>query len=110
MSATVLSNSGTESEPFAVEKGVKQGCIIAPTLFAVFITAILHIIGNEPPHGIHIMYLFDGKLFNLNRFRAKSKVSYTSIMELQYADDNAFVAHSEEDLQGLLNAFAKAYR
>ncbi len=31
-------------------------------------------------------------------------------MELQYADDNAIAAHSADDLQGILNAFAKAYR
>ncbi|KAJ3590180.1 hypothetical protein NHX12_008134 [Muraenolepis orangiensis] len=31
-------------------------------------------------------------------------------MELQYADDNALVALSEEDLQGILSAFAKAYK
>lgn len=72
-------------------KQVKLGCIIAPTLFAVFSAAIL-------------------KLFNLNRFRAKTKVCYTSIMELQYSDDNAIVAHSREELQENLNAFAEAYR
>ncbi|XP_068507191.1 uncharacterized protein [Syngnathus scovelli] len=49
-------------------------------------------------------------LFNLLRFKAKSKVSNTTIMERQYADDNAIAAHSAEDLQGILNAFAKAYR
>ncbi|KAJ3614980.1 hypothetical protein NHX12_018549 [Muraenolepis orangiensis] len=31
-------------------------------------------------------------------------------MELQYADNNALVALSEEDLQGILSAFAKAYK
>ena len=109
MSATVL-NSGFESEPFIVETGVKQGCIIAPTLFTIFIAAILHLTGQELPQGIPILYRTDGRLFNLNRFKAKSKVRNTTIMELQYADDNAIVALSPEDLQGILNAFAKAYR
>ena len=31
-------------------------------------------------------------------------------MELKYADDNAIVAHTEEDLQATLNAFARAYK
>ncbi|KAJ8398444.1 hypothetical protein AAFF_G00426990 [Aldrovandia affinis] len=56
------------------------------------------------------MYRIDGRLFNLNRFKAKSKVLTSTIMELQYADDNALVAHSEADLQSILNAFARAYR
>ena len=34
----------------------------------------------------------------------------SSITELQYADDNALVAHSEADLQTILDAFARAYR
>lgn len=109
MFATVLNNSGSESKPFTVETGVKQGCIIAPTLFAVFIAAILHLIGENLPQGVQILYRMDGRLFNLNRFKAKSKVSTTSILELQYADDNAIVAHSEEDLQCILDAFSKAY-
>ena len=47
---------------------------------------------------------------NLNRFKAKGKVRHTTIMELQYADDNAIAVHSPEDRQGILNAFDKAYR
>lgn len=81
---TVLSNGGSKSEPFIVETGVNQGWVIAPTLFAIFIAAILHLIGEELPQGIPIMYRTDGRLFNLNRFKAKSKVNCTSITELQY--------------------------
>ncbi|XP_010792429.1 RNA binding protein fox-1 homolog 3-like [Notothenia coriiceps] len=43
MSATVLSGSGDETEPFRVDTGVKQGCVIAPTLFSIFVAAILHL-------------------------------------------------------------------
>lgn len=43
--AAVLCN-GSETKSFSVETGVKQGCIIAPTLFTVFIAAILHLIGQ----------------------------------------------------------------
>ena len=109
MSATVLC-SGSETEPFKVETGVKQGCIIAPTLFAVFIAAIIHLVGHSLPPGVQITYRTDGRLFNLNRFKAKSKISRTSIVELQYADDNAIVAHTETELQSILDAFARAYK
>ncbi|CAM4604130.1 unnamed protein product [Leuciscus chuanchicus] len=62
------------------------------------------------------MYRTDGRLFNFNRFlnfnrfKAKSKVNYTTVTELQNADDNVITAHSTEDLQVILHAFAKAYR
>ena len=38
MKATVITNSG-ESKPFQVRSGIMQGCVIAPTLFLIFILA-----------------------------------------------------------------------
>ncbi len=110
MSATVLSGSGDETEPFRVDTGVKQGCVIAPTLFSIFVAAILHLTSKHLPQGINIMYRTDGQLLNISRFRAKGKTTTISIMELQYADDNALVALSEEDIQCTLSIFAKAYK
>lgn len=110
MSATVVSGGGIETEPFGVHTGVKQGCVIAPTLFSIFISAIIHLTGKDRPEGVRITYRFDGQLFSINRFRPKGRTTTTSITELQYADDNALVAHSEEDVQLLLDAFAKAYK
>ena len=108
MSAAVLCN-GSETEPFKVETGVKQGCIIAPNLFTIFVAAILQLIGNNLHTRVQFDFGTEGKLFNLNRFKSKSKLSHSSIMALQYADDNDIVAHTE-DLQITLNAFARAYK
>lgn len=88
MSATVLSGSGDETEPFRLDTGVKQGCVIAPTLFSIFIAAILHLTGKLLPQGVKIMCRTDGQLFNINRFRAKGRTTTISIMELQYVDNN----------------------
>ena len=112
MSASVLGGGGSESEPFTVGAGVKQGCVIAPTLFSIYISCILQIVEAEDtlPDGIEIMYRVDGGLFKLSRLKAKTKISTTSVMEIQYADDNAVFAQSKEDLQTILNTFAKAYR
>ena len=52
----------------------------------------------------------DGKLFNLSRLKARTKTSQISVVELQYADDNAIVATNESDLQTSVTAFADAYR
>ncbi|XP_062862816.1 uncharacterized protein LOC134324867 [Trichomycterus rosablanca] len=110
MSATVLRGSGDKTEPFRVDMGVKQGCVITPTLFFISVAAILHLTSKNLPQGVKIMYRTDGQLFYINRFRAKGQTTTVSIMELQYADDNALVALSEENLQGTLFAFAKAYK
>jgi len=40
MTATVRAN-GLRSDAFSVETGVKQGCVLAPTLFALFLCAML---------------------------------------------------------------------
>ena len=34
-------DDGKTSKPFPVTNGVKQGCVIAPTLFSMYFTAIL---------------------------------------------------------------------
>lgn len=55
---------------------------------------------------------YTGKLaenfFNLARLWAKTKVRHVLVHELLYADDAAFVAHSEADLQLLCSSFASA--
>uniref|UniRef100_A0A803TM72 ribonuclease H n=1 Tax=Anolis carolinensis TaxID=28377 RepID=A0A803TM72_ANOCA len=109
MMATVLDSNGSQSDPFKVESGVKQGCVIAPTLFSIFIAMILHLVDGKLPTGVEIIYRTDGKLLNLSRLRAKTKVTTKSVIELQYADDNVVCAHSEEDLQATLNSFTEAY-
>ena len=50
----------------------------------------------------------DGKLFNLSRLRAKTKVQLKCMWDFLFADDTAVVAHSAEELQQLMNHFSKA--
>jgi len=108
MSAQVLVN-GTPSPPFKVKSGVKQGCVIAPTLFVIFIATVMHLIKDKLPPGIDIVYRTDGGLFNLSRLRSKNKTSTTSLLDFQYADDNCVSANSEENLQAILQVFQRAY-
>ena len=58
MLATVKIN-GDNSEPFKVTSGMKQGYVIAPTLFTIFIATIPHIIKDDQPPGIEIFYRMD---------------------------------------------------
>ena len=61
------------SEVFEVEHGVKQGCVFAPTLFSLFLTAVLDTVKVDLNAGVYIRTRADGKLFNLARLRAKCK-------------------------------------
>ena len=48
------------------------------------------------------------KVFNLRRFNAKSNTFQTLIRELLYADEADLVAHTEEDMQKIMDNFSNA--
>ena len=100
MMATVLI-TGEESEPFRVGVGVKQGCAMAPVLFNIYLAAANVLFRQRIGEvcGINITYRLDGGLFNLQRLKARTKVSHVTIYELQNADDCALAAHTLQDLQ-----------
>ena len=51
----------------------------------------------------------DGKLHNIARLRAKTKISKTTIRDMLFADDAAVTAHIEHDLQQLMDRISHAY-
>ena len=96
-----VQNDGEYSEPFPVTNGVKQGCVMAPTLFSMMFSAMLTDAFQDVDAGFPIRYRFDGKLLNLRRLQAKSKVQTDVVDKLLYADDLAENAKSEEKCKGL---------
>ena len=98
-------NDGEYSEPFPVTNGVKhrvkQGCVMAPTLFSMMFSAMLTDALQDVDAGFPIRYRFDGKLLNLRRLQAKSNVQTDVVDKLLYADDRAENAKSEEKCKGL---------
>ena len=54
---------------------------------------------QEGDNGIPIRYRFDGKLFNLRRLQAKSKVQTEVLDEFLFADNIAKGAPTEEKMQ-----------
>jgi len=106
MKARVQSD-GSMSKTFPIYRGVKQGCVLAPTLFGKFFSALLARASTQED-GITLHTRSTGGLFNLSRLRAKTKTKRVLIREFLYADDAALVAHSEVHLQNLCERFAKA--
>ena len=94
-----VQNDGEFSDPFPVTNGVKQDCILAPTLFSMIFPAMLTAAFQDGDNGIPIRYRFGGKLFNLRRLQAKSKVQTEVLDEFLFADDRAKGAPTEEKMQ-----------
>ena len=84
-----VQNDGEFSDPFPVTKGVKQGCVLASTLFSMMFSAMITDAFQDGDNGIPIRYRFDGKLFHLGRLQVKSKVVTEVLDEFLIADDMA---------------------
>ncbi|XP_069976542.1 uncharacterized protein [Penaeus vannamei] len=92
MKGTVVFD-GSTSDTFKIKNGVKQGCVLAPTLF-----------------GIYLRTRVDGKLFNLSRLKAKTKTQPKHLRDFLFADDATVTTRSAEDLQQLMTPFNNACR
>ena len=94
-----VQNDDEFSDPFPVTNGVKQGCVLASTLFSTMFSAMLTAAFQDGDNGIAIRYHFDGKLLNLRRLQAKSKVQTEVLDEFLFADDMAKGAPTEDKMQ-----------
>ena len=80
--ATVRTGHGT-TDWFRIGKGVRQGCILSPSLFNFYAEYIMR---NS----------------RLEEAQAGIKIARRNINNLRYADDTTLMAESEEELQSLL--------
>ena len=80
--ATVRTGHGT-TDWFQIEKGVRQGCILSPSLF-----------------NLHAEYIMRNA--GLEEAQAGIKIAGRNINNLRYADDTTLMAESQEELKSLL--------
>ena len=80
--ATVRTGHGT-TDWFPIGKGVRQGCILSPCLFNLYVESIIRNAGLEEA-------------------QAGIKIAGRNINNLRYADDTTLMAESEEELKSLL--------
>ena len=94
-----VQNDGEFSDPFPVANGVKQGCVLASTLFSIVFSAMLTDAFQDGDNGIPIRYRFDRKLSNLRKLQYKFKVQTEVLDEFLFADDMAKDSPTEEKMQ-----------
>ncbi len=99
---------GQESEPFRLCAGVRQGCVLAPVLFNIYLLCVTKLLHDklESSGGITVDFRLDGNLFNI---QASTNVSVMKVLELQYGDYFVLLAHTPANLQSILVAAVKTY-
>ena len=110
MSASVVA-AGLVSDPFEVNVGVKQGCVLAPAIFNIYLAAVTLLARYDVniEDGVPFRYRFDGGMFNLRRLKAVTKTRSATVFEMQYADDAAIPTNSAAALQRNLTIMSNAY-
>nr|VZI33164.1 unnamed protein product [Spirometra erinaceieuropaei] len=103
-----VTDNGAVPEAFAVTNGVKQGCVLAPTLFSLMFSAMLMDAYRDERPGIRIAYRTDGHLLNHRRMNFQSRVSTATVHELLFADDCALNTTSEVEMQRSMDLFSAA--
>ena len=104
MLARVL-DEGESSKTVQVTNGVKQGCMLAHTHFNMVFSAMLKTTFHDDTDSMAIRYRTDGKLFNLRRLQARTKVKEEKVRHFMYADDCALNASSEDEMQRNMDTF-----
>ena len=78
-----LRNGLGKTDWFQIGKGVRQGCILSPSLFNIYAEYIM-------------------RNARLDEAQAEIKISGRNINNLKYADDTTLMAESKEELKSLL--------
>ena len=88
----------------------KGACVLAPTIFGFCFGLLLTHSFDTTTKGIYLRTRSDGRLFNLARLRAKTKVRDVLIRDMLFVDDAAVATHTQEELQSLMDCFSLACR
>ena len=99
---------GSSLDPFPIRNGVKQGCVLASTLFGIFFSLLLSYAFSQSEDGLYLCTRSNRSLFSLTCLWAKTKVWRVLTRELLFADYAVLTAHTEEALQQLTNCFTCA--
>ena len=86
-----MSYSGELTQSFDVMSEVKHGCVLAPVIFNIFLSAVTQVAYGavQPEDCLAVNFRLDGNLFSLQRINARTLIETVNMFDLQYADDAA---------------------
>ena len=99
---------GDMTAEFGVKSGVKQCCVLAPTLFGIFFALLLNHAFKRATDGVYLHSTPDGCLFNISWLCAKTKTRTVTIRDLLFVDNVAMESHQQEGLQRIMDKFSDA--
>ena len=95
------------SEEFPINVGVKQGDVLAPVLFNLFLDSVTRVAMNKhPDKGVSLEYCDDAPILFNYRHKLKQKIM---IQSLAYAYDIVLVSSNLDDLNCLVQTVNKTF-
>jgi hypothetical protein len=97
--------AGSKGDWFDIDRGVRQGCVIAPLLFNTFFDCVVRLAVSRMPEGcgVQLAYHADGEV--LPRFNSAGQSTMLTIATLLYADDLVFMSCDRSELEVMLQTF-----
>lgn len=93
---THVVENGSVSDHFSASIGVKQGCVLAPTLFSLLFATILFSALSNTDVGSTIRCRCDSHFFDLRRQTAITKVLEALVTDFLFADDCVLASDLKE--------------
>ena len=94
------------SDSFSVTNGAKECCVLAPTVFSIFISAMLDEAFRDMEYGVYIQSR--QRALTYSTLHTSERRPSLLMRELLFADDSALVAHSAEEMPNRVDAFSNA--
>ncbi|XP_067933389.1 uncharacterized protein [Watersipora subatra] len=98
---------GASSDLFQVKNGVKQGCVLAPSLLSIFLSVVLQYNFENCDNGHWIQSRPRADMLNVDQYKSATKTRKILVEKLMFAYDTAFVAHIHDGVQKRVSRFAR---